>query len=53
MNRKIASHGWITETAGVGTQEIEKAETVMSSPVTYQQMTIPQHGVLQQSFLVF
>lgn len=43
MNRKIASHGWITETAGVGAQEIEKAEIV----TFYQQMTIPPHAALQ------
>lgn len=32
---------------GVGAQEIEKAEIGTSSPVTYQQMTIPPHAVLQ------
>lgn len=38
MHRKIAFHGWITETAGIGTQEMEEAEIVTFPPVTYQQI---------------
>lgn len=48
---EIAFHCWITETAGIGTQETEKAEIVTSSPVTYKQMTMPPHAV--SSTMVF
>lgn len=34
MYRKIAFHGWTTQTAGIGTQEMEEAEIVTFPPVT-------------------